>query len=118
MVPLARRSSNRHAAALFLLVSVAIVAIQIWTIAVWKQSFDAGHSQEERVAIYLSRLPLLAGQLGSHSFTWLLILIGAVGSGAGYASARLQSGTIGRALSLTVTVTGVVLTLWYLFTLM
>lgn len=111
-------SSRQRVAGLLLLASVVLIAAQIWNIAAWKGAFDDGQSQEERVAIYLARLPAIARQLGVHGFTWVLVLTGVVSSAAAYVSARLQPDAVARAFSRTAMAISVLLTLWYLFTLM
>ena len=104
-------------AALLLVSSSILLAIQLGNIALWSGAFDQGHSQEERVAIYLQNLPVGLGQLGTSHLTWLYILCGALSLGAALLSARLFRGVL-RAASWGLMGINALLVCWYLFSLM
>jgi hypothetical protein len=98
-------------------VSVLLLAIQAWNIGQWITAFNQGHSQQERVTLYLQRLPAGLSTLDSRALTLLAVLFGTVAFVAAVvASARLK----GRWRALTWTLAGFngFLIAWYLFTLM
>ncbi|MBA2292691.1 MAG: hypothetical protein H0W15_09575 [Gemmatimonadales bacterium] len=98
-------------------VSGLLLALQIWTIALWSAAFAAASTQGERVDYYLAHFPLGLGRLGASNLTWLSAGVGTVGFVAAVVAARRLTGA-GRALSIGLAVANAVLVLWYGFTMM
>ena len=96
--------------------SAILFTLQIWNIRRWIQAFNLGRTQAERVAIYLQRLPVGLGQLGTFALTWLLILCGVLGIACAVPASRVPGKS--RVLAVILIVANAVMVLWLLFTLM
>src|ERR1700674_3668890 len=76
--PLRPQDTTRSAGALFV-VSVILAVLQVANLMWWVQAFDRGHSQAERVAIYVAALPAFLAHADTLRLTLLATLCGAVG---------------------------------------
>ena len=114
--PVAGTASRSWATIFLLVTSVTLFTLQIWNIRRWFQAFNLGNTQTERVAIYLQRLPVGLGQLGTFALTWLLILCGVLGLACAVAASRVPGRS--RVLAVILSVLNAVVVLWLLFTLM
>jgi hypothetical protein len=100
-----------------LVTSATLFTVQVWDIRRWIKAFDLGNTQAERVAIYLQRLPLGLGQLGTFALTWLSILCGATALIAAFVGSRHASRPA-RAVGMALVCCNALLVIWYLFSLM
>ena len=83
----------------------------------WLQAFDLGHSQAERVAIYVAAMPAFLAHLGSLRSTLLFALFGALGVACGVPAAFRGKRPLAILGWVAVAANGLFV-LWYLFTLM
>jgi len=83
----------------------------------WVQAFDRGHSQAERVAIYVAALPAFLAHLGSLRDTLLFALCGAIGVACGVPAAFQGRRPLAILGWVAVAANGLFV-LWYLSTLM
>jgi hypothetical protein len=100
-----------------LIVSVILVALQVANVVWWRQAFDLGHSQEERVAIYLAALPAFLAHRGPLGGTLFFAMCGILGAVCGVPAAFLGRWPFAILGWVTVAANGLFV-LWYLFTLM
>lgn len=100
-----------------LVASLILIALQATNIAIWIRAFNAGASQPERVALYLSRLPLGLGALGARPLTQLAMLAGLAGAACAIPAARARMSRV-TFLAWAALSVNAVLVLWYLFILM
>ena len=102
-------------------VSLVLVALHIANLYWWIHAFNQGHSQIERVSIYLASLPGILPHDGTSRLTWLLVRYGVIGMACG-APAVVLGLTRGKwaiaVLGFAVVAANGLFTLWYLFTLM
>ncbi len=73
------QATTRSAWAL-LVVSAILAVLQMADISAWSRAFDRGHSQAERVALYLEGLPAFLSHAGTLRLTLLAALCGALGA--------------------------------------
>ena len=114
--PVAATTSRSWATIFLLMTSAVLFALQIWNITRWSQAFNLGNTQTERVAIYLQRLPVGLGQLGTFALTWLLILCAVFGLACAIPASRVPGRS--RVLAVILIVVNAVVALWLIFTLM
>jgi hypothetical protein len=106
-----------RAAVALLIASCGLLGLQVWNILRWARAFDRGSTQAERVNLYLHEFPLLMGELGTSTLTWLSLLLAVISLVTAFAAGRLLAGTA-RAATLVLVAVNAMLVLWYLFTLM
>lgn len=99
-----------------LVTSCALLVLQIWNLVLWFTAFDRGSTQAERMNLYLHKLPLGIGELGTSTLSWLPLLCAALSLMAAFVAGRLLPQTP-RAVTLALIGANAVLVLWYLFTL-
>lgn len=116
--PLHQTSARKKAAVALLAGSFVLLAAQLWNIALWSRAVDQGHSQEDRVALYLSYMPGALGQLGAVGLTWLAIGCAGLAAVLSGGSMVLSRGWGARWLGGAVLGLNVLLGCWYLFSLM
>ena len=102
------RSHVTPAAEALLVVSVVLVTLQVANVMWWKQAFERGHSQAERVAIYVSALPAFLAHPASD------LLCGALGVACGVPAA-IQGRWPLAVLGWVAVAANGLFVLWYLF---
>ena len=115
--PLPQPPARKKRAVALLAGSLVLLAAQLWNIALWSRAVDQGHSQEDRVAIYLSYMPGALGRIGAVGLTWLAIGCSGLAVVLSGRSMVLSRGWA-RWLAGAVLGLNVLLDCWYLFSLM
>jgi len=102
-------------------ISLVLVALHIANLYWWIHAFNQGHSQTERVSIYLAALPGILPHDDTSRLTWLLVRYGVIGMVCG-APAVVLGLTRGKwaiaILGFAAVGANGLFMLWYLFTLM
>src|SRR5450759_830903 len=112
------RSHVTPAAEALLVVSVVLVTLQVANVMWWIRAFDRGHSQAERVAIYVAALPAFLADLSStRSAPLVFVLCGALGVACGVPAAIQGRRPLAVLGCFGVAANGLFV-LWYLFGLM
>jgi len=114
--PVAGTASRSWVTIFLLVTSATLFTLQIWNISRWFQAFNLGNTQTERVALYLQRLPVGLGQLGTFALTSLLILCGVLGLACALPASRVPG--MSRLIAVILIVANAVVVSWLLFTLM
>jgi hypothetical protein len=100
-----------------LVVSALLAGLQVADAIAWSRAFDRGHSQGERVAIYLAGLPVVLAHAGTLRLTLLAALCGAVGVACALPAAN-RGGRLLTVLGRVFFGGNCLLVAWHLFTLM
>ena len=98
-------------------VSAALLAFQLWIVALWRIAFNTSYNQGERVQYYLAHLPFGLGRYGTFNVTWVSAGVGLVALITALVAARSLRDPW-RPLAFTLAGANALLILWYLFTLM
>ena len=109
--------NTKRSAGTLLATSLVLAGLQLADLMVWSRAFDRGHSQPERVAIYLATLPAFLANAGTLRLTLLATLCGAVGTAFAFPVA-IRCGRPLAILGWAALVANALFVAWHLFTLM